>query len=87
MRMPKRTVTFLTLICIIFMAVAIHAEDLKVRQPTQEEIGKIAICPVMNLKIAVREDTPVIDYKNKSYFFCCSSCVDEFKKDPDKYAK
>ncbi len=87
MKTHKRIIIFLTVICIVCVAVAAQSEDLKVRQPTQEEVGKIAVCPVMNLKISAREDTPVIDYKGKSYYFCCSSCVYEFKKDPDKYAK
>jgi len=84
---PKYVAAFLILAFVAGLAITIQAEDLVVRQPTEAEIGKITICPVMNLKISVREDTQVIDYKGKSYYFCCSSCVDEFKKDPDKFAK
>jgi YHS domain-containing protein len=27
------------------------------------------------------------DYKGNRYFFCCDGCPQEFKKDPEKYAK
>jgi YHS domain-containing protein len=63
------------------------AGELIVRQPTQSEIGKVTTCPVMKGKFEVTKSTPVIDYEGKSYYFCCESCIDEFKKNPDKYAK
>jgi YHS domain-containing protein len=28
-----------------------------------------------------------VDYKGKRVYLCCSDCVTEFKKDPDKYMK
>jgi len=63
------------------------AEELTVRQPLQIEIGKTATCPVMNSKFSVTKSTPVIDYKGTSYYFCCDSCIDDFKNNPDKFAK
>lgn len=27
------------------------------------------------------------DYKGRRYFFCCDGCPQEFKKNPEKYAK
>jgi YHS domain-containing protein len=27
------------------------------------------------------------EYKGKTIGFCCESCIDEFKKDPEKYIK
>lgn len=53
--------------------------------PGLRESGKKqTICPVMG-----REIDPAIhtDYKGKRVYFCCSDCVDEFKKDPEKYMK
>ncbi len=64
-----------------------QTEELNVRKPTQGEIGKSAICPVAKEKFEVGEDTPVIDYKGKSYFFCCAGCVGTFKKNPDRFAE
>jgi YHS domain-containing protein len=61
--------------------------ELLARQPTESEIGKSEICSVMNSKFTVTKSTPVIDYKEKSYYFCCDPCVEQFKKNPDKYAK
>jgi YHS domain-containing protein len=41
-------------------------------------------CPVTGVKI--NEETKVTyEYKGKIYNFCCSSCIDEFKKDPEKF--
>ena len=52
----------------------------------KNEKGQLA-CPVMGDVIA----TPAAavareEYQGKAYYFCCSSCVKAFKKDPDKYA-
>ncbi|HAM52115.1 MAG TPA: hypothetical protein DCP92_16030 [Nitrospiraceae bacterium] len=64
-----------------------EAGELQVRQATQSEIGKTATCPVMHSTFKVAKGTKAIDYKGKSYYFCCSGCIDDFKKNPDKYAK
>ena len=48
-----------------------------------EDIGN-KVCPVMGEKID--EKTKVTyEYKGKIYNFCCAACIDEFKKDPQKY--
>ncbi len=44
------------------------------------------ICPVTGEKID--EKTKVTyEYEGKIYNFCCSMCIEEFKKDPQKYIK
>ncbi|MCW3162140.1 YHS domain-containing protein [Chryseobacterium oryctis] len=45
-----------------------------------------AIDPICNMKTEDdMKDTAV--YKNKTYGFCSTYCKDEFKKNPEKYAK
>jgi YHS domain-containing protein len=41
-------------------------------------------CPVLGNKI---DKSLYADYKGKRVYFCCAGCVDEFKKDPEKYIK
>ena len=41
-------------------------------------------CPVMNGKI---DEKIFVDYQGKRIYFCCTGCVEEFKKDPEKYLK
>jgi YHS domain-containing protein len=41
-------------------------------------------CPVMDGAI---DKEQFVDYQGKRIYFCCSSCLEEFKKDPDKYMK
>lgn len=65
----------------------ISDDSLFIRQPTNDEIGKTQKCPVSKEVFPVASDTQVIDYRGKSYFFCCPACFDEFKKDPEKFAK
>jgi len=44
------------------------------------------ICPVSGEKID--QNLKVThEHEGKVYNFCCASCIDEFKKDPDKYIK
>jgi YHS domain-containing protein len=45
----------------------------------------------VNVNCAVMQDHKAdpdvtFDHKGKLYAFCCSGCIDDFKKDPDKYA-
>jgi len=44
------------------------------------------ICPVSGEKIDEKMKV-AYEYEGKVYNFCCASCVDEFKKDPQKYIK
>lgn len=44
------------------------------------------ICPVSGEEID-EELKATYEYEGKVYNFCCASCIDEFKKDPDKYIK
>ncbi|MGA2228751.1 MAG: efflux RND transporter periplasmic adaptor subunit [Syntrophobacteraceae bacterium] len=39
-------------------------------------------CPIMSEKI---NEKFFVDYQGKRIYFCCSDCIDEFKKDSEKY--
>lgn len=41
-------------------------------------------CPVTGEKIDDKTKA-TYEYKGRTYNFCCSGCIDEFKKDPEKY--
>lgn len=44
------------------------------------------ICPVSGETIGENSMEPATyEYEEKIYNFCCSSCIEEFKKDPKKY--
>ncbi|MCM8796675.1 MAG: YHS domain-containing protein [Candidatus Omnitrophica bacterium] len=49
------------------------------------EVGN-KICPVSGDKIQ-ENDKATYEYKGKIYNFCCAMCIDEFKKDQEKYIK
>jgi len=42
------------------------------------------VCPVSGEKID-EETKATYEYEGKIYNFCCPMCIDEFKKDPQKY--
>ena len=42
------------------------------------------ICPVTGNEVN-EETKATVDYKGKIYNLCCSWCIEEFKKDPEKY--
>ncbi len=67
-----------------------HGENEATDRPTAsgqtkegEEVGN-EFCPVSGEKIDEKNKV-TYDYKGKIYSFCCQACVEEFKKDPDKY--
>jgi YHS domain-containing protein len=47
------------------------------------------ICPVSGEKISDVSESGMMpatyEYQGKIYNFCCTGCIDEFKKDPGKY--
>ena len=45
------------------------------------------ICPVSGEKIGQSMEPTTYEYEGKIYNFCCAMCIDEFKKDPDRYIK
>ncbi|MFH1458047.1 MAG: YHS domain-containing protein [Candidatus Omnitrophota bacterium] len=61
---------------------------------TKSEAVKIAdvqeagnkICPVSGEEIN-EETKATYEYQGKVYNFCCAGCLEEFKKDPEKYIK
>ena len=88
MKIAKRVFLFCLIVSILAITGTIQAEELKVRQPMQSEIGNTVTCPVMGGKFEVTKSTPVIDYKGKSYYLCCDHCVADFRKtNSAKYAK
>jgi YHS domain-containing protein len=49
------------------------------------EVGN-NICPVTGEKIDEKTKA-TYEYEGKIYNFCCTMCIDDFKKDPQKYIK
>jgi YHS domain-containing protein len=50
----------------------------------QKTVKAQTICPVMGDPI---DKKFFVDYKGYRIYFCCSSCPEEFKKNPEKYMK
>jgi YHS domain-containing protein len=46
--------------------------------------GPQTICPVEGGKI---DKSVYTDYQGKRIYFCCSGCIAEFQKNPEKYLK
>jgi len=49
--------------------------------------GRTVSCPVTKEKFKINKNTPALKYKDKVYYFCCPACIDDFKKDPEKYTR
>jgi YHS domain-containing protein len=85
MKPLTRIVLVTVLIGALLIPSVTFSQELKIRQPKPDEIGRKAWCPIMDYTFDVKATTSVIDYKGKSFYFCCEGCPAEFKKDPDKY--
>lgn len=67
-----------------------HGKTEAVKDTTTKESvnGGNKICPVSKEKVGQGGMEPVTyEYEGKIYNFCCEMCIDEFKKDPEKYIK
>ncbi|MBI5701373.1 YHS domain-containing protein [Candidatus Saganbacteria bacterium] len=63
-------------------------------QPTTANLQNIApgttelvACPVTGEKIAKDKAYSKVEYKGKTYYFCCAGCPEKFMKNPEKYVK
>jgi YHS domain-containing protein len=56
--------------------------DMAPNHQTTEAAEEQVICPVLGGKAS-----PSISYqyKGKTYYFCCAACINDFKKNPEKY--
>lgn len=48
---------------------------------------KVVKCPVSGHEIAKDAKKVSVEYKGKTYYFCCEKCKAEFEKNPEKYVK
>jgi YHS domain-containing protein len=55
--------------------------------PPINTYSSVTQCPVTKNNFTIGKDTRGVRYKDKDYYFCCPSCVSEFKKNPDKYIR
>jgi YHS domain-containing protein len=51
-------------------------------QNTEDEMVK---CAVSGEKMNKSEAKGSMEYKGKTYYFCCDNCAEAFKKNPEKY--
>lgn len=91
--MSKKLLTILSAGAFIFsLAIPLFAQE--ANQPGVEEEVAVKkavdvgnkICPVSQEKIDQKMKA-TYEYQGKIYNFCCQACIDEFKKDPEKYIK
>ena len=66
-----------------------QADEVKTHKVTDTDakFGQKLKCPVLGDEFSVSKVTPALEYKGQVYYFCCAQCVDDFRNNPDKYAK
>ena len=92
----KKVASILSLALLAGVAAYVSAEDQPASQPTSEPSTAPATAPAaengaVNQFCAIEKENK-IDPKGKTYTyngktigFCCADCIDEFKKNPEKY--
>ncbi|MEK6732792.1 MAG: YHS domain-containing protein [Candidatus Omnitrophota bacterium] len=70
------------------MSCCAHASEGSDSQTAQEKSTAVdagnKICPVTGEKID-EASKATYEFEGKIYNFCCAMCIDEFKKEPQKY--
>lgn len=94
--MKERIVILLMGAAIVFASTAVfaqhehggHEHEMAEEEQAEAIEGPIEagnkICPVSGEEIK-EEEAYKFEYEGKVYNFCCSMCVKDFKKDPQKY--
>lgn len=52
-----------------------------------KDVEEEITCPVSGEKFAKSDAAGSMEYEGKTYYLCCSGCLDKFKADPTKYIK
>ena len=71
----------------LFVFGAVHVTLAQNTKPSVQAVDAgNKVCPVSGEKVdeKIKE---TYEYQGKIYNFCCSSCIEDFKKDPEKYIK
>lgn len=80
----KRLKTYLNGLVVLTLILLISGNLLATETGEKAVIVGNKTCPVSGEKI--EEGSAVTyEYKGKVYNFCCEVCVEEFKKDPERY--
>lgn len=53
----------------------------------EAKVGDKVICPVMNTRMEVKDNSLFVNYQDKKYYVCCNECVGDLNKNPEKYLK
>ncbi len=76
----KKIITASILIAGVAIAGALYSQKDAIKDST---VGKQqTMCPVMGGEV---DKKVFVDYRGKRVYFCCTSCVEEFNKKPEKY--
>lgn len=77
---------YLRIIMLLLLILSIPGYIFAVDSETQKETIFVGnkFCPVSGEKIDEASHV-TYEYKGKIYRFCCLGCVEEFKKDPERY--
>ncbi len=68
----------------VLILTGIHATEKGSVQEPAKKTSEQTICPVMGGKI---DKSLYVDSQGKRIYVCCKSCIDKFKKEPEKYLK
>ncbi len=84
-------IAIIGLVLCVALAVAVHAAPAANEKPAMNETqhnttNSQAVCPVSGEQVS-KDSKITYTYKDTVYRFCCPSCMETFKKDPEKYIK
>ena len=65
-------------------ATFVIAEEKADKAPTTKPVAANVNCAVMTEHKA--DPTVTVEHKGKHYALCCDGCIEDFKKEPDKFA-
>jgi Cu+-exporting ATPase len=57
------------------------------KAPGEAAFGDRTVCLVSKEDFTVSPASPKVEYKGKTYYFCCAGCDTKFKENPEKYLK
>jgi YHS domain-containing protein len=54
-------------------------------KPADRNVDVTVTCPVSGGQVSTARSAHVVEYEGKKYHLCCTSCKEDFEKNPEKY--
>lgn len=81
----RKVIILIVFLFAVVMFLNITAQIVQAQEKIYSNLGNKVVCPISDEAFNITDNSEEAEYEGKIYYFCCPSCKEPFKKDPEKY--